>query len=790
MPLKRFFFIIFIAVSPCFLSGNNYQSSNQNASGPNNDIIDTTYIKLLINRGEENDENDYNIANSYFQQAFDLISEYQSQKLDKAFSEKLKYLEIDALHGLAYTNLQIGNVDLALELYKSLIPLWEETDFIDKHVNSYIHIGNIYFHQSKYPEALEAYSDGLVLAEEAGLTQRIANHSLNIGNVYYYMSDYAKSLEYFQKAINTYQQMDSSINAAYAYLGMGNVFADMGMIDNALENYKKSLQISESLNVTRNTEEVYLSIGSIYYDSNDLKKAHEYYLLALEMAEENNNTYTLAKCFENIGIIHAANQEYEKAIQNYNRALDIAKSNSFNLITVSTYHNKSLSLMRMGNTDQALTIALESLNLSRELSMLSQETETYRVIAEIYKTQQNFKMALSYFENYKAYNDSLFNLEKQRQINEIDAKFQLTQKQQEIDFQNLELEKNKTEIERKNLIVNIFIIVIVFIIILAFSYVWYYNQKKMTNRQIKRYLKNISNLSKNNLNLEKDLSNQKQLIDELKKSQNILLQNEKDNLDFAIRLNDELTSGKDSMKVIFPGRYFIYCKDFANTDLCFAHKTPDYALIAVADILHDSFKKVLFNLSMNHYLKGRMNDSFFQSLTTGFNDLADFLEHKINTQITNQKQRIVSGIAMVFIDYSNYKVRFISKNIPFYFAIARNNESIFKPLCDYQEIQQPALILDSMSQADNEKSSQTRDYEIKLKKQDRIYLINTSALDFEKNNYHLRESLDSFIIRFLDTNQNMEIDQQGEYLSQQFNRKNQTDPGLYPTNFTVRGFEL
>lgn len=790
MSLIKTFIQFAIVVFPFLLFGSVLQSNQIDIAGPEENKIDTAYIGLLINKGIENEEVDFDISVSYLQRAVDLIKKYQSENPGKPFSEKLLKQEAQALNKLAFFNLQYGDEDIALELYNRLLPLWESTQSVDNLANSYTHIGNIYYFQSKYTKALEAYSAGLAVATEADITERIANLSLNIGHVYYYMADYSTSMEFFQKAIKVYLQMGSPINMASAYLGMGNVFADIGMVDKALENYNKTLEIMQMHNATQNKESVYLSIGSLYYESNDLAKANEYYQLALDMAKENGNTYTQAQCFENIGIIHATNKEYEKAIQNYNKALEISQSRSFDLITVSSFHNKSLSLMRMGNTDQALAVAKESLDLSRGLSMFSHETETYRVIAEIYKTRQNFEQALFYFETYKAFNDSLFNIEKQKQISELDANFQLTQKQQEIDIQNLEIEKNRAEIKRKNLLVNIFVIFIILVIMMALSYVWYHNQKKQKNKEIARYLRNITNLSKNILNLEKDLSVQKQLVNELRRSQEALLENEKNNLDFAKKLTRELSSGNNSMKIIFPGKHFVYLNDSKNADLCFVYKSKDFALIVVADAVMDSFRKTIFNLSLNYYLAERTNKDYFQSLTAEFGALTDFLETQTNRQTANQPDCVVTGIAMLFIDYSNYKVRFLSRNIPFYFAIARNNESIFKPLCDYQEIQQPTIEFETKNKNNSSQINQLRDYEIKLKKQDRIYLINTSALDFGKNNPNLRESVDSFVIHFLDTHQNMEIDHQGEYLSRELRKQNQTEPGLYPDNFTVRAFEL
>jgi tetratricopeptide (TPR) repeat protein len=791
MPIIKTFILTVVGVLPFMLfSSEDYQSNPMGVSGPEENKIDTAYISLLINQGVEYIEIDFDISVSYLERAIDLINEYQSQDPGKEFSEKLLLQEAQALNKLAFFNLEWGHDDRALELYTRVLPIWETIESDDNVANSYIHIGNIYYFESKYPEALQAYSTGLAVAKEANITERIANFLMNIGNVYYYMSDYSASMEFFQKAISTYQQMGSPINMAYAYLGMGNVYSEMGRVEQALESYNKTLEIQQMHNAPQNKESVYLSIGSLYYDSDDFSKAREYYLLALEMAKENNNTYTQAQCYENIGIIHAANQQYEKAIQYYNEALEISKAQSFDLITVSSLHNKSISLIKTGNANQALAIAKESLELSRELSLFSHETETYRVIAEIYKTQKNFEQALSFFETYKAYNDSLFNLEKQRQINEIDANFQLTQKQQEIDIQNLEIEKNRAEIRRKNLLVNFFVIVSVFVIIMAFSYIWYYNHKKQKTKEITRYLKNITNLSKNILKLEKDLSSQKLLLNELRKSQELAIENDKNNLEFAFRLNNELASGINSMRLNLPGKYFAYCDDIQKADLCFFHKTKDYALLVVADLLMNPLRKAIFNLSLNYYLAQRANMKCLQSIVAEFSTLTDFLETQINNSAEDQPQNILTGIAMLCIDYSTYKIRFLSRNIPFYFAIARNNESIFKPLCDYQEIQQPTVAFESTDKNKSSHSYKLRDYEIKLKKQDRIYLINTSALDFEKNDLNLRESVDSFVIHILDTHQNMEIDHQGEYLSRELRKKNQSKPRLYPDHFTIRALEL
>jgi LytS/YehU family sensor histidine kinase len=98
-----------------------------------------------------------------------------------------------------------------------------------------------------------------------------------------------------------------------------------------------------------------------------------------------------------------------------------------------------------------------------------------KTIYETYKLKKDYQQALNYYELYKITQDSIFNIEKTKQIAELQTAFEVTEKENEITALSKETQIQKLELEQRNWLL---LGLSIFIVIFAFAaYIFYKNRQ-------------------------------------------------------------------------------------------------------------------------------------------------------------------------------------------------------------------------------------------------------------------------------------------------------------------------
>lgn len=175
--------------------------------------------------------------------------------------------------------------------------------------------------------------------------------------------------------------------------------------------------------------QLYQSIGLCYLsDSNDLKVIY-YYEKALEIYSKHNTTQGLSLIHGNLGRVYLDRNDLEKASTHLNDAL--------------FYANKSGSYV-----DKRLA---------------------YNGLSRLYKAKGDYKNALFYHELLKDANDSIYAIEQQKELLQLQKQFEVEEKNRLIAEQETSIIKEQLASKKKSFFLLISILGILGMIVLVFS---------------------------------------------------------------------------------------------------------------------------------------------------------------------------------------------------------------------------------------------------------------------------------------------------------------------------------
>ncbi len=370
-------------------------------------------------------------------------------------------------------------------------------------------------------EALNYANNLLSEASQSSKQKWIAQGYNDIGIVYLRMGDLKKSLYNLEKSLAIREKLGDKKDIASSLSKIANIKTDDGKYGEALEMQLKTLKLYEELNIQPYIAHICNNIGQLYNTINKFSQSNTYLQRAYGIEKEIGDVYgmpiTLAvmgsnysdlqqpdsaikylseakRLFKgvedyasysiacnNLGLLFRRLKNNKKGKENYNEAIQVSKQIGDSSGVALFENNLANILIEEKNFDEAEHILFNSLKLSKRLGAGENILKIYQSLTGLYIQKKDPKNADFYFDLYRQQKDSIFSAQTAVQLSEAQTKFDVEKK-------DLELAKNKAELEAKEkqaFTKNIIIISIIVLCVLLFISGLLFYRKKQVEQQAK-----------------------------------------------------------------------------------------------------------------------------------------------------------------------------------------------------------------------------------------------------------------------------------------------------------------
>ncbi|MCD4747152.1 MAG: tetratricopeptide repeat-containing sensor histidine kinase [Bacteroidales bacterium] len=447
-----------------------------------------------------------NLSELYSSSSYEKRLKYAKQALKLAEEIKNQEQELIALKNTGLAYYQLTKYEESNKYLKKRLAILEELENIEEIANTLHYIGSNFFHWSKYHEAKENYEKALEIYKTLNNNAGIANSLKSIGSVISNWGDYDKALEYTQKALQYWEEINNRNGIAKASNSIGILYKDLEKYDKALQFFKKALEIFEENDYTWGIVNMNLHIGDIFLKQKDYNKALDYYFKAYKIVDKINDKKLISIALSNIGEAYNQMGDYEKALVYQKKALKIKEEVGDKKRLTITLTEMGIIYNNLKEYNKALEYLNKGLKTAKDINFKNQIKKCYHNISDVYANMGNFKKALTYNNLYVDLKDSIYSVESDKRIAEMQTKYETEKKEKE----NQQLRKDellqKEKIKNQQLIIIFSAIIIVLAIIGILIYYSRYRTKQKINYQ----------LSQKNLQIEKQKKHVQKLNNELR----------------------------------------------------------------------------------------------------------------------------------------------------------------------------------------------------------------------------------------------------------------------------------
>ncbi|MBM3435378.1 MAG: tetratricopeptide repeat protein, partial [Bacteroidetes bacterium] len=467
-PLFGFYFFIIPFLAKSNITTDSLKAELSKAS------IDSMRIKILFELGNSFIDGPSDSLIYYYQQALEPILKFFAQPqdvLDQADEQTVltyKKFHFRALNEIGIENFFLGKYVESLDYAFAALKIAEQLEDIGLISECCGSIGIVLKNQGKYPEALEFYKRALVLAIELNDTAWVAACYANAGNVYRRLGNFPKALDYHLKAFEVFEKSGEERRMAIGLMNIGNLYEDQQDFNLALEYYSRALSLSYETEDHKRIAECLINIGNIYLQKGNYPEARSHYEKSLEIHLREGFRHSLDDCYHNIGNSYVKEGNFDKALEYFNKTLAMAQEEDDKSLISEVYGNIAQLQIKMEDFKKGLDFALNSMKTAQSENDLNNLQNAYLLISQAFEGLDNPTGSLKYYKLYSSVKDSLFNSEKYRSIREVEAKYELEKKEQQV---ALLTEKNQVQlliISRRNRVVIISGILIILIVVTGY----------------------------------------------------------------------------------------------------------------------------------------------------------------------------------------------------------------------------------------------------------------------------------------------------------------------------------
>jgi two-component sensor histidine kinase len=376
-------------------------------------------------------------------------------------------------------------------------------------------IGEVYIEQGKFFEAEQVFLEALNLQKNAPLENTCLTW-WGLSKLHRKKGNYDKAIAYGLKSIEGIQSVNDKIAKAIYTEGVGRLYADIGKPDTALRFFYRALEILEKDTNPdwRNKNEQYDIINQIVQAFLQTGKTRE----ALDLLKRTgkntppDNDYTRLIFSKSMGNCNKGLIRFNDAEHYYLQALAITERTGQIVETTNTLFLIAELYVSWKRYDKASAFIARLLKQPKGLTTTINQSEISLLQFKVDSATGNYMSAIHHFQKYKELNDSIFTVEKARQLDELQIRYRTVKNEQEIQTLQNKAKLQAAEFSKERFIKKIILAGIILLSIILILSLRAYRHKQRTNRQLETSKEQISQA---NLSLQHIVQEKEWLIKEI-----------------------------------------------------------------------------------------------------------------------------------------------------------------------------------------------------------------------------------------------------------------------------------
>lgn len=359
-------------------------------------------------------------------------------------SDKATLAHIDSLNSRAEKYAD-EHSPLAYNVATEALESSRKINYREGEVEAIIVLASLQEDSGKYETALRQLEYALQISKKINDSYLIAKSLQNKGNIEVLQGNFKEAIETYMQALTIAEKISAKKIISDVLNNIGICHLDLQKYDQALEFHTRALKIRQNEGWEKEVAASLQNIGNIYFAQQLDTIAMKYFQESLELRKKIGDKSGIATALNSIGAIYVDYEQDDKAKALIKQAVVIRKEiGELNKLPM-LYGNLADIESMLGNHVAAISYLDQALEIAKQTKAKRDFRNIYQSYAVTYEEMKDVSNALKNYKLYTLYKDSILNEKNSRQVNELQAKYEATEKENKIKLQQAEIEKQKAQ---------------------------------------------------------------------------------------------------------------------------------------------------------------------------------------------------------------------------------------------------------------------------------------------------------------------------------------------------------
>lgn len=368
--------------------------------------------------------------------------------------------------------------NVMIEFYEQAAPLFHQVGAWEREGATLTILGDFYQVSRQNQKALERLNAALIAYGKTNYRNLQYLYDL-LGHVYKRESRYNEALKYGLLAVKTAEIVgDTSLLLCTIYNRLGTTYFLVNKPELAKNYFQKSLAIAQKY---KHIPSIRLLVGRMVNVLSSENKPEE----AIKMLIENrknfpsNDSYSLKEDYSTFISLYSSAHQYKNAQLYVDSLIATGALNQNNEITAFTLDAITQFYIESGQYDKASKYLPQFREITGRILSLRAEYRAYLRSFMVDSAHKNYLPAIKYYQRYVFLKDSLYDIDKTKQLEELKIRYETDQKERSIISLKKDSLLQHTKAKQADDVRNLTLIatVILFVLICALYYSFRLNKK-------------------------------------------------------------------------------------------------------------------------------------------------------------------------------------------------------------------------------------------------------------------------------------------------------------------------
>ena len=340
--------------------------------------------------------------------------------------------------------------DRQLEFSAQARQLAEEIGYDRGVAHSKGHTGQALFLLSRHHEAIPLLLEAIDYFGQAEEKEAATLYRGMLAALYSSQGNYEEGMTLALENLEDARALGDDESVAWVLTGLSGAYLELGAPDVALSHALEALSTFTTLGHGTGQARAHSGVGTVLRTMGRYEEAGGHHEISLQLFQEGDDQLGESRAYHDLGLIAFVQDDFELALEFHDKAFELRRRIKNRQAESTTLIERGRTLVQLGRGEEAIESLHAAREIAEDLELRPKLFEAHLVLAEAWEAAGDAEKALKHYRRYHEIHEEVLGSQVTGRIQSLQVRYEAEKAQREAEIerlQNVELREKNEQLE-------------------------------------------------------------------------------------------------------------------------------------------------------------------------------------------------------------------------------------------------------------------------------------------------------------------------------------------------------